>query len=153
MSSLENSTGVTQVNTKTLFVASETKHAHAGLMNAAQALRASLESRDRVSLDIAVNHFYVALLKHFRKEEGPSGWFREIEQREPRLKPIIDTLRGQHAELLASLEAVRSENIWLPEEVVSEVRRCLRIFRRHERVEERLVCEVFYQDIGTVGGR
>jgi hypothetical protein len=103
------------------------------------------------------------LSKHFADEEGPDGLFDSLRARRPALDSGLKSLQREHRKVLKAVEALRQQvqeaDLLEREddrrERLSDIRKetsaFMRIVRRHERTETRLVSDTYYTEEGGSG--
>jgi hypothetical protein len=94
------------------------------------------------------------LVEHFAEEEEPGGLFDEIMARHPVSEPRLAGLRQQHRELLGRVTWLRENAGCGRESVVlvgAERGELIELLRRHEKSENRLIVDAWYDDVGGQG--
>jgi len=103
------------------------------------------------------------LSNHFADEEGPDGLFDSLRARRPTLDSGLKSLQREHRKVLKAVEELRQkvQEADLLEreddrrERLTDIRKqasaFMRIVRRHERTETRLVSDTYYTEEGGSG--
>jgi hemerythrin-like domain-containing protein len=130
-------------------------------------IRADLEvlasSADLDEIRAVVDDLPDLLKEHFRDEEKPGGLFDELRS----LRPVFDSqlkyLRGEHREIMRTLEGLQHEiqemdelfKVGDREQRLDHIRMSaasfLQLIQHHERIESRLVGETYYSEDGGSG--
>jgi len=123
-------------------------HSHDCLREQANFLKRAHEKNDTNTLYMVANELHSALSKHIREEECVNGWFAEAVRMEPKLSKAISHLKGEHVELLKTLQEITrcsDDDLAL---LRAHVHRFLSLFRKHEAHEGKIIDHVFYEDLG-----
>ena len=121
------------------------------------------KSDDVNEIRIVVDDLQDLLKEHFRDEEKPGGLFDELESLRPAFDSQVEFLRGEHEEILRSLEDLQRQ--FKEADEVSQVGELeqrhdhilvsatafLQLIRHHERIESRLVANTYYTEDGGSG--
>ncbi len=101
-------------------------------------------------------HFYSGLLRHMEIEES-DGFLLPVRQRRPTLTRRVEDLLREHRDMTNSCEAIdhfmQTLKAPQPEDVVvirKKIDALLTELEQHEEAENKLVQDVFTQDIGAV---
>lgn len=140
----------------------EALHEHQQLLGECEALRPILNSD--LSHDVAVwaascrKHFHrlhVYLREHMFHEEA-GGFMRDVLEQRPTLTNKVNALKREHAEIRSECEAIENallhEETVTPEQAADLVKRIVALIERvhrHERAENYLLQDAFFDDIGT----
>jgi hemerythrin-like domain-containing protein len=120
-------------------------------------------SDDLGQIGAAVGELPELLKEHFRDEEKPGGLFDEIEALRPSLSSQLERLRQEHGEITRALEGLqgrlREVDETNPGGDLQELRDLIRVgkaaflqlIHQHERVESRLVADIYYTEDGGSG--
>jgi hemerythrin len=91
------------------------------------------------------------LPRHFADEEAPDGLFDHLRARRPRIHEQLEALREEHRSILEILQALRAAKASTRDEAsrMENLKGAfLRKLRGHERNENLLVMDVYFQDEG-----
>jgi hypothetical protein len=103
------------------------------------------------------------LVPHFADEEGPEGLYAALRAISPAVESDLKFLRQEHRQILGALEYLERQVHEADELEPSEARerlveriketmaRLVQMIRRHERVENGLVAEIYNLDEGGSG--
>ncbi len=103
------------------------------------------------------------LAKHFADEEGPDGLYDGLRAIRPALDSELESLRGEHREVLKAVKALRQQvqeidRVARAEEqqrllagIRDEMSAFMDMVRNHERTETRLVADTYYLEEGGSG--
>jgi len=131
-----------------------------------QRIRSDLEvlekSDDLGRIGAAVGDLPGLLKGHFRDEERPGGLYEELESLRPALSSQLKQLRLEHRKITRALESLGrllreagmnpdGELQQLRDEIRVGKATFLQLIHRHERLESRLVAEIYYTEDGGSG--
>jgi hypothetical protein len=100
------------------------------------------------------------LAAHFAEEEAPGGLYDGLRHRRPAVEAELSRLRGDHAVLAEQVKALAAQvGAASGGAATSDDLRSLQastlafaeLLRGHERIESRLVAEIYYAEDGTSG--
>lgn len=98
------------------------------------------------------------LAEHFADEEAEGGLYDELAARSPALGDRLDELRDEHRAILDELESLGRDLQRHPgtqgesgETVQQDIAHCADRLRRHERVESKMIADVYYSEQGGYG--
>ncbi len=143
-------------------IARQTREEHRKLDQEIELLTLRLCPRSEVSLKTwfahcteHFRHFHTQLRRHMELEEY-GGFLKAVRERRPTLAREVEVLRDQHRDMLKVCTAIEEflEDCRVPTaadeaRVRSDIEQLLASLEAHEQQENRLVQQVFVQDIGS----
>lgn len=126
----------------------ETKDEHRSLKDLVHSFEKAAQELDLKTLCQRADQVYWHFMKHAYAEELSGGFFSEVLDREPRLLSTIKRLREEHDKILSTLSVIRHGEDLNAEELVPIVKQFSALFHSHEQLEEKLIDEHFFQDLG-----
>jgi hypothetical protein len=140
---------------------SRIEHSHRRILSFFLKELAVAEELDRIRA--LVDALPELLSEHFAEEEGPDGLFDGLRVIRPAIDSQLKFLRQEHREILKIVEELRQQvrgtDQVMPadreEQHLARIREgstaFLRMVRRHERIETRLVADTYYAEDGGSG--